>query len=377
MFMKWWTENSPHHNRKTRAALALLLTATVAFASGCSLLPKEDEEEVLPTITPPKLSEKPTYEVKTETIEQKVQGIGKLMSMKEEVLFFTSNTNAASGDSRVKEVYVETGEQVEAGQLIAELDVSDKERELRRMRLEFRKEELAMIEVLRKADEYEPEELEQRKIDFELKRTALTDLEEAIANAKLTAPFSGTIVSIYVKKGSTVKAYDPVAVIADLSKLTVAAEFGKDDLKQIAVGMDAVVSINSAGTHQGKVKRLPTQESDGNNGGNVGFPGDTFNPGGKQPEQDSIEKYLLVDLNQWPKGVTRGTPLSVAVITNRKENAVVIPPAALRSYNGRSYVQVVDQDGTKREVDVEVGLQTATQVEIVKGLTPGQKVVGR
>ncbi|WP_199619133.1 efflux RND transporter periplasmic adaptor subunit [Paenibacillus alkalitolerans] len=375
MYMKWWTENSPHRNRKTRAAIALLLTATVAFASGCSLLPKEDDEEVLPTITPPKLSEKPTYEVKTESIEQNVQGIGKLMSMQEEILFFTSNTNATSGDSRVKEVYVETGEQVEAGQLIAELDVTDKERDLRRKRFEFRKEELAMIEVLRKADEYEPEELEQRKIDFELKRTELTDLEEEISNAKLTAPFSGTIVTMYVKKGSTVKAYDPVAVIADLTKLTVAAEFGRDDLKEIAVGMDAVVSINSAGSHQGKVDRLPTQESNNNNNGG-GFPGG--NPGnGQQPQQDSIEKYLLVKLDKWPEGLTRGTPLSVSVITNRKENAVVIPPAALRSYNGRSYVQVVDQEGNKREVDVEVGLQTATQVEIVKGLTPGQKVVGR
>jgi len=28
-------------------------------------------------------------------------------------------------------------------------------------------------------------------------------------------------------------------------------------------------------------------------------------------------------------------------------------------------------------VDVEVGQQTATQVEIIKGLEPGQKVVGK
>ncbi|MDU2242948.1 MAG: efflux transporter periplasmic adaptor subunit, partial [Paenibacillus sp.] len=42
-----------------------------------------------------------------------------------------------------------------------------------------------------------------------------------------------------------------------------------------------------------------------------------------------------------------------------------------------TYVQVVEEDGTKREADVEVGMQTSTDVEIVKGLTPGQKVVGR
>ncbi|WP_274363369.1 efflux RND transporter periplasmic adaptor subunit [Paenibacillus thermotolerans] len=372
MFTKWWTENSPHRNRRSRAALAIMLTATVALGSGCSLLPKEDAEEVLPTITPPKLSEKPTYEVTKQTIEEKVQAIGKLMSTQEETLFFTSNANAATGDSRVKEVYVETGQEVKAGDLIAELDVTDKQRELRTMRLQFKSKELEMIKVLRKADEYQPEELEQLKINFELERTKLTDLEEQIAGAQLTAPFSGTIVTMYVKKGDTVKAYDKVAVLADLSKLTVAADFGKDALKNIAVGMEAVVSINSAGEHKGKVERLPAQTDKNND-----VPRDPWgNPIGGQQEQDSIDKYLLVKLDKWPEGVTRGTPLSVNVITNRKVDAIVIPPSALRSYNGRSYVQVVDQDGNKREVDVEVGMKTATQVEIVKGLTPGQKVVG-
>ncbi|MNW06964.1 macrolide transporter subunit MacA [compost metagenome] len=75
--------------------------------------------------------------------------------------------------------------------------------------------------------------------------------------------------------------------------------------------------------------------------------------------------------------MNRGTPLSVSVITQRKEKAITIPLAALRSYSGRNYVQVVDEQGNKKEVDVEIGQQTATDVEIIKGLTSGQKVVGR
>ncbi|HZG88218.1 efflux RND transporter periplasmic adaptor subunit [Paenibacillus sp.] len=367
MFTKWWTDDSKRPNRSLRVAVAACLTVALAVTSGCSLLPKEDEEEVLPVITPPKLSEKPTYEVKTGTIEQKVQAIGKLMSLKEETLFFEGNGSASADTFRVKDVYVETGQAVEAGALIAELDVADKQRELRRKKLEFRKEELNMIEILRKSDEYEPEELEALKVDFEMKRTELVELEESIAGAQLTAPFAGTIVSVAVKPGDSVKAYDKVAVLADLTQLVVAAKFDKDDVEDIAVGMDAVVNINSAGEFKGKVDRLPTETSDNNNGGG--------NP--NQPAEESIEQFLLVELETWPEGVTRGTPLSVSVITNRKDNAIVIPPAALRSYNGRSYVQVVDAEGNKAEIDVEVGMQTSTQVEIVKGLEPGQKVVGR
>lgn len=367
MFTKWWTAGSKRPKRTARAALVFGLAAALAVTSGCSLLPKESEEEVLPTITPPKLSAKPTYSVLTQTIESKVQGIGKLMSMREENVFFTGN-GQAGGSYRIKEVLVETGQKVEAGELIAELDVSDKQRELRRAKLEFRREELAMIEVLRKADEYEPEEFEQLKIDFELKRTTIVELEETIANARLTAPFAGTIVSVRVKSGEMVEAYKPVAVLADLTQLAVTAELSRDNLRKVAPGMDAVVSIGTAGEHKGKVQRLPVENNENNNGGG--------NPNGNQQE-DSIDKYMVVELEKWPEGVTRGTPLSVTVITARIENAVVIPPAALRSYNGRSYVQVVDEEGNKAEVDVEVGMQTATQVQILKGLAPGQKVVGR
>jgi len=371
MSTKWWTESSKRHNRKLKLALTVIVAGAMAVTSGCSLLPKEDEPEALPTITPPKLAERPTYEVRLDTIETKVQAIGSLKAVNEENLFFTGSGETNAGSFRIKAVHVETGQEVKAGQLIAELDVADKERELRRQRLQFRQEELNMIQILRKQDEYEPEELEQLKIDFELKRTQLVELEEAIANAKLTAPFDGTIVSVLKKAGDTVQAYDPIAAIADLSELVVAAEFSRDSLKNIAVGMEAIVNINTAGTHKGKVMRLPTETSTNNNS-------NPWNPNPQNPnQQDSIGKYLLVELEKLPEGVTRGTPLSVTVITERKENVIVIPPATLRSYNGRSYVQVQDEEGNRREVDVEVGMRTATQVEIIKGLEPGQKVVGQ
>ena len=136
MFMKWWTGASRRRDRAARAALVILAAAAAAAAPGCSLLPQESEEEVLPIITPPKLSEKPVYEVVTATLESKVQAAGKVMSLKEENLFFTGQ----GGAMRLKAVYVEPGQEVEAGDLIAEVDVSDKERELRRARLEFRRE---------------------------------------------------------------------------------------------------------------------------------------------------------------------------------------------------------------------------------------------
>ncbi|WP_317617285.1 efflux RND transporter periplasmic adaptor subunit [Paenibacillus elgii] len=367
MYSKWWMENLSVVKKTGRPLLLVCIAASLALSSGCSLLPKEDEEEALPAITPPQLSKKPEYTVKTETLVFDVPLSGKLMSTVEEDLYFTDDANR-----RIKSLPVKTGDKVEQGQVIAELDVTEQENKLRQKRLQTRQDELSMIEKLRKADETGPEQLERDKIEFELKKEEVTTLEKTIAGARLTAPYAGTIISVYMKKGDSAKAYDAVATIADLSQLTVAATISADSLSKVAVGMEAEADINGVGKVKGKVSKLPSPKAANNGNGDGGFPG-----GGQQKKPDSIENYMLIQLDQFPEGLSHGTPLGVKIITQRKENAITIPPAALRSYAGRNYVQVVDDKGNKREVDVEIGLQTSTAVEIVKGLTAGQKVVGR
>lgn len=358
MSMRWLMANSPMHKWTHRTAAVCISLVMVATISGCALLPDEDTEEQLPTIAPPKLSQKPVYEVTTDTLITRVRGIGQLRSEQQEQLFFVDE------GKRVKEVYVKPGDSVAEGELLASLDVAEMERDLRQRKLRFRSNELAMIQTLRNADEMEPEALEQAKIDFEIVRTELVDLEEKIASASIYASFTGTIVSVNIVKGDAVSAYKPVITMADLSQLVVSATISKEDLKSVAPGMTAVVTINAAGDFNGKVSQLPVAST-------------TSNQDPYAPPKETLDQFLLVDIEPFPKDVSLGTPLSVIVITNKKENATVIPSAALRTHAGRNYVQIVETDGTKREVDVEVGQQTSTVVEIVKGLSPGQKVVGK
>jgi membrane fusion protein, macrolide-specific efflux system len=366
MFTKWLTGGSSARNPR-KALLAGMVCIAFAVTSGCALLPKEEAEEALPTINPPKLSKKPEYAVKTETLTTKVRGSGKLMSEKEEDVYFTD------ADKRIKEVYVKTGDQVQAGQLIAELDVSSLETDLRQKKLQTRSEELKMIQLLRDPGDKSAEEVEQAKIDFELKRDELVTLEESIAKAKITAPISGEVVAVYNKKGDMSKAYESVATVADLSQLTVVASITPEDLKKVAVGMEVTADINTAGQQKGKVKQLPNPNKANQNQNNGGY----YYGGQDAPQKETIDQYLVVELDKMPENVSRGTQLSVEIVVQKKENAITIPPAALRTMTGRNYVQVVDDKGAKREVDVEVGMQNSTSVEILKGLTPGQKVVGR
>lgn len=357
MFTKWLTESS------FKRSAAVLISASMLLASGCSLLPKEAEEEVLPEINPPAIAKKPEYEVTTTTLETKVLGSGKLISLKEETLYYTLD------GKRLKELNIKAGQKVTQGQVIGSLDVDDLRKSLRTEQLQFKRDEVEMKKTLRERDTMDPIAYEMAVIAFEEKRQALADKQEEIAKATLTAPFSGTVVQLNVMKGDLIKAYDPICIIADGSELVAAADMSQEELKGVTVGMPATIEINNGGTVTGKVKQLPVvTEEEGNGNGNGG--------GNNGQNIERPEKYLLVSLDKIPAGVTRGSLLSINIITKRKENAIVIPPSALRTIGSRTYVQVAEADG-KREVDVEVGQQTATEIEIVKGLTPGQKVVGR
>jgi len=357
MSMKWWMGNLYHKK------IAILL-AFVIVLSGCSLLPNEKEEEVLPDIVPPQISSRPEYTVATKTLETKVPVLGKLISLEEETLYFSI------GEHNVKNVYVKNGATVKAGDPIAALDVDEMEKSLRLDRIAFQRDEQAMKELLRKRDEMDQGEFEAQRIAFEEKRQKLADKATDISKATIVAPFSGTIVSLTVQKGDLAKAYSAVAIVANTSLLVPASKITKTEQEKITLGMEAQVSISNVGTFKGKVSQLPSKISDGN-GGNPGNPG-----GGNESNIERIEDFMLIEIKDLPAGSTRGTPTSIQIITKRTENAIVIPPSALRSIGNRTYVQVVDENG-KREVDVEVGQQTSTDVEILSGLKPGQKVVGR
>lgn len=356
MSMKWWTENL------FKRSMVVVLSASLVLSSGCSLLPAEDEEEVIPEIAPAQISKKPEYEVTTTTLETSIPLIGKLISLEEETMFFTLD------GKNLKELNVKVGTTVKAGQVIGQLDVDVLVKSLRQERLSFRKIENEMKDTLRQRDEMDPIEFEGKLIAFEEQKQKLVDMEEEIGKATLKAPFAGTIVSLNVQKGDLIKAYAPIAIVADTSKITAAAKISKSELEKLGVGMEVTADITSVGKFKGKIKQLPYKTEEQNNGGGGG------GSGVEKPEKP--EDFLIVDLKDLPKNLNRGMPLSIKVITKRTENAIVIPPSTLRSIGSRTYVQVIEGE-VKREVDVEVGQQTSTNIEILKGLKPGQKVVGR
>ena len=351
--------------------LGIIFTISVLCLSGCSLLPKEAEEEQLPPIAPPSISKKPEYDVKASTLEQKVSASGKMMSQREEKLYF-----GLEGAKNISELFVKAGDQVKKGQVIAKVDLDDLNRDIRSKQREVTRAEVELKKNLSNRDEMDPSEYQEKVFALEDAKQNLSDAQKKAAKGVIKAPFAGMIVDLKGVKGAAInKPFETIATIVDTSSLVVAVHFSKEDLEHISIGMPAYVEINGITEKvSGKIQTLPTKMENGENRfSDVGQTGSGDSP----PEQESTDKYTLIRLDKTPKELVRGTQLSATVVYHKKENTILIPLSVLRSVGGRNYVQVVEKDGSKREVDVELGHKTATEVEIIKGLTSGQKVVGR
>lgn len=341
-----------HKECKHKSIVTLFVLSIIL--SGCSLFPEEEIEEVIPVIAPPATVQKPEYVVQRETIEKTVRGNGSLVARREEGLYFTDTTLP------IAEINVEVGQRVKQGEVLARLDTDDLAYQIRNNEFDLQLMELEMVQRLREEDGNDNSlELEKAKMNYEKQKLSHQKLLEEMNSAVLTAPFDGEVISVKQKVGDTVEAYKTVITVADLTGLKINVTVSDSNLKEIIIGMPTVVRISGVqGELEGEVIALPEEETEDSN------------------LDTSRAKFITIGVESIPENLQRGTSVDAEIITLRKENVLTIQGAVLRTYSGRNYVQVKDEN-SRRDVDIEIGLQTPTQIEVISGLEEGQIVIGR
>ena len=81
-----------------------------------------------------------------------------------------------------------------------------------------------------------------------------------------------------------------------------------------------------------------------------------------------------IELDTIDEDLRPGMTVSAAIITQRKDNALLIPNSAIRTEGGQTVVDVV-RNGQTETVLVELGDTNDIQTDIVGGLAPGDEVV--
>ncbi|MCB0718487.1 MAG: HlyD family efflux transporter periplasmic adaptor subunit [Bacteroidetes bacterium] len=76
-----------------------------------------------------------------------------------------------------------------------------------------------------------------------------------------------------------------------------------------------------------------------------------------------------------PTGIRRGQTIRFRLEMSDPAEALLIPRGGFLQTTGGSWVFVVDEDGTARRRDIQVGRQNPQVVEVIEGLEPGERVI--
>jgi HlyD family secretion protein len=284
----------------------------------------------------------------------------------------------------VKRLYVQIGDTVRQGQLLAELDERD---------LVARRDEAAA--TLRQAEV----NLEYARIDLERKRTLLssggvmtTDIEAAertvslgeqqvngaratlafaatqVEYARIIAPISGVVASVSTQEGETVAASfaaPTFLTLLDPSRLEVWTYVDETDIGRIRTGQRAQFTVDTYGDHafDGRVTAV--------------YP---------KPEiRDNVVDYVTVLSFTQPRDRVLRPEMTttVRIALESRQGVLALPIRAVRWESGRAFVFIAaprstaEADKTKSPERrwVTTGARDESYVEIVSGLGEGDAVL--
>ena len=349
----------------------VLFVALALFLSACGSGQVASEATPTPFPTPVR----PTFTVQRGDIVVEAKLSGRVVPLALETVYFQIT-------GQVREVYANVNDVVKEGQLLGELaeaqelraQADETRRTIRRAQIDLEIAQLT-LEQLKSQGRSENEikiqelqvELAQMKLDEVLQSLGidpnspvLDELEAQVAQARAFAPADGTIIAA-VNAGRNVTATTPAFVLGDPDELEVVANLdpskGDTEVREMFEGMPVTVTLDADTDVKltGTIRQLPSPYGTGT----------------------SDEGAIHVVLDSPPSASTyqTGDNVTVTVLLASKEGVLWLPPDAIRSAGGRTFVIINSESGPQR-VDVELGLQTRDRVEIVSGLEDGQVVVG-
>jgi len=326
--------------------IRIIIAATAALSmTGCYFFPAEEELLEPPTVPIEDIAYS-TYTAKVKDIASQTIASGNVIAKTDFNCGFTE-----SGGS-LKKIHVNVGDYVEKGQLIAELDTGNLEYLYEQQKLIVQKAELIYNSTGSSTD----------KLDYEMQQNTLAEYERLMEVSHLYAGMSGQICFIQdLKPGDTVTAYKTIIKIVDPKSLCI--QYRSNSLRAFPIGADVTITVDGM-EYDGYVSKTPHNVLDGMYEDNDEISSDN-------------ESIYCEFKDELPGFLTVGGLAEITAIYEVHENAVVISKNLVKTDGDRTYVTILDETDTKKEVDVTVGITNATEAEILTGLKEGDRVVVR
>jgi len=269
---------------------------------------------------------------------------------------------------RVSAIYVEAGDHVKSGQLLARLSSSVLQPQVgslaasleqARAEAELAKAEYERAVAVGVAGALSAEETERRRstavtaaAKVKVAAAQLAEAQARLDRAEIRAPADGVILTRTVELGQTVAAGGPALFrLAKGDEVELRGEVSEQDLPLLKLGQPATVNLTGAAqSYTGRVRLL----------------GAVIDP---QTRLGMVRIALNPDPNLRPGAFAR------ADVTISNAARAILPQTAVLTDEKGSYVLIVDAEGVVERRDVRVSGIVANGVTIASGLAGSERVV--
>lgn len=266
---------------------------------------------------------------------------------------------ASRTSGTVDAVHKEEGDHVEAGTLLAELDMSEQRAELRRAEAEEERARLdyERMRELRERDSVSLAEYHRTRADLSVAESERELWETRVAFGRILAPQDAVITERLIEPGEAVQEQDTLFELSALDQLVIQPGMSELDVVHLMPGqtlpirMDALPDLEL----QGEVRRV-------------------------FPSAHAVSRLITVEVALPPdaaeKGVKPGFLARVDMAVNRRTGVLALPSSIVGSDEDRGghYVYVIE-DETLQHRTVTVGLAQGGWTEITEGLDVGETVL--
>lgn len=286
---------------------------------------------------------------------------------------------------RVLDVYVDFGQQVKAGDVLARLYSGElgmaqssylrsgarlyvAERAYERAQILLKEKVIGLAELQRREGEMLSARAERREAQDRLRLLGMTesqiarlDRDQIIrSNISITAPFDGRVILRNLTKGEVVEVTHRLFTIADLSKVWVLADIPEKDIPFILRSE----RTNGEQYVEVRLNAYPDEVFHGK----VTYIGDVL-------DVATRTMNLRIELPN-PEGKLKPEMYAtVRVYSRSMENALTVPENAVQRDRDRRFVFVRRDPETFEARDVKLGDSNGKQVVIVDGIGEGEQVV--
>jgi HlyD family secretion protein len=212
-------------------------------------------------------------------------------------------------------------------------------------------------------------ELEYQELRFQRQVERLAHFELQVEHCTIRAPHDGLVIynnprnkRYTIEEGLPVNEKMRLFNLPDLSQMQVEARFHESIINRVRPGQPARVQIEAMSGRllEGHVVSI------------VPVPRSVQQD---RMQSDEVKNYIgYIELSSIPQGLKPGMTAEVEVLTGGREDALVIPTAALTVEDGQDVCYVARPDGLVRR-KIKVGESNSDLLEVTEGISEGEEVV--